>query len=338
MVTNPAPRGLKEDPVIIVVMGVTGVGKSTFIEHATGEKVVIGHGQESCTSEVCSFQIPGTNVWLVDTPGFDDTFKADATILDNIDKCLADLFNQKHKIAGVIYIHPITEVRMKGSAMKNLSMFRKVVGKDNMSSCCLVTTKWSLQDSAVSESREDEIRTNPKFWQPLLARGAKIARFGDSMESAINIIKPLVNSNGFTPQITIETQIQGKRLVDTEAGREVNVNLEEAVKAHKSDMADLKQQHDQAIADKDAELARLIEEERQSLATELQNMKSEREVLRETVEKRSRNRRIMRWVARGVAAATATAMTVFTAGTAVGPAALLYSGVETLTQIDRAIE
>ena len=33
---------------VIVVMGVTGVGKSTFIQHATGLKVKIGHGQNSC--------------------------------------------------------------------------------------------------------------------------------------------------------------------------------------------------------------------------------------------------------------------------------------------------
>lgn len=35
---------------IILVMGVTGVGKSTFIQYATGEKVVIGDGLEACKS------------------------------------------------------------------------------------------------------------------------------------------------------------------------------------------------------------------------------------------------------------------------------------------------
>ena len=33
---------------VVVVMGVTGVGKSTFIQHATGKVVKIGHGQEAC--------------------------------------------------------------------------------------------------------------------------------------------------------------------------------------------------------------------------------------------------------------------------------------------------
>jgi len=176
------------------------------------------------------------------------------------------------------------------------------------------------------------------FWQPLLARGAKIARFGDSRQSAIDIITPLLRNRGFTPQITIETQIQGKRLVDTEAGKEVNVNLEEAVKAHKSEMADLTTQHDQALAEKDAELAEMIEEEKRRVAAELETMKSERELLRAKMEDRSRTRKVMRWIARGTAAAAATIATIATAGAAAGAGAAFYAGVETLTQVDRALE
>ena len=33
---------------IILVMGVTGVGKSTFIKHATGLDVEVGQGLSSC--------------------------------------------------------------------------------------------------------------------------------------------------------------------------------------------------------------------------------------------------------------------------------------------------
>lgn len=36
-----------EDPVITVVMGVTGMGKSAFIKHTTGKEVVVEHGPES---------------------------------------------------------------------------------------------------------------------------------------------------------------------------------------------------------------------------------------------------------------------------------------------------
>jgi ABC-type lipoprotein export system ATPase subunit len=36
------------DDVFIVVMGMTGSGKSTFISRCTGHDVVVGHGLHSC--------------------------------------------------------------------------------------------------------------------------------------------------------------------------------------------------------------------------------------------------------------------------------------------------
>ncbi|KAJ1334960.1 50S ribosome-binding GTPase [Microdochium nivale] len=76
-------------------MGMTGAGKSTFISHATDQKVDVGHGLTSCTYDPFSrppewqqlgptWISPGTHeiaiypsksdpgLYLVDTPGFDD--------------------------------------------------------------------------------------------------------------------------------------------------------------------------------------------------------------------------------------------------------------------------
>ena len=117
---------------VIVVMGVTGVGKSTFIQHATGKEVKIGHSQEACeslltvseywrtltggtgTAEVKMYQIPDTTVYLMDTPGFDDTYLSDADILKNIATALVDAFNDQVEIQGALYIHQVTEARMRG--------------------------------------------------------------------------------------------------------------------------------------------------------------------------------------------------------------------------------
>ena len=42
------PQDTRSPFQVILVMGVTGVGKSTFIEYATGLPVGVGHGQGSC--------------------------------------------------------------------------------------------------------------------------------------------------------------------------------------------------------------------------------------------------------------------------------------------------
>lgn len=60
-------------PIVwIAVMGVTGSGKSTFIQTATGDRSVgVNHGLRSCTREVevHSVRIDGLQVNLIDTPG-----------------------------------------------------------------------------------------------------------------------------------------------------------------------------------------------------------------------------------------------------------------------------
>lgn len=109
------------------------------------------------TNKVALYPVAGEAIVLADTPGFDDTYRSDGDILSDINECLAGAFRERWEIPGVLYIHPITETRMKGSAMKNLRIFKEILGSRNMSNCILVITKWSLQDPAVSEAREKEL-------------------------------------------------------------------------------------------------------------------------------------------------------------------------------------
>jgi signal recognition particle receptor subunit beta len=37
--------------IVIAVMGVTGVGKSFFVEKASGQRAIVGDGLESCGSK-----------------------------------------------------------------------------------------------------------------------------------------------------------------------------------------------------------------------------------------------------------------------------------------------
>jgi predicted GTPase len=58
-----------------------------FINAVTGSELQVGHGLESCTSEVHlsnSITLRGQEFLLVDTPGFNDTTRTDADILMEI--------------------------------------------------------------------------------------------------------------------------------------------------------------------------------------------------------------------------------------------------------------
>jgi hypothetical protein len=333
---------------VIVVMGVTGVGKSTFIQYATGKEVKIGHGQEACeclltllyyrstltnskgTAEVKMYQIPDTDVYLMDTPGFDDTYISDADILKNIATALVDAFNDQVEIQGALYVHPVTEVKMRGSGRKNLLMFQSVLGMKGMNHCRLVTTKWSKQEMRVSEDRERELCQKKEFWQPLLAAGAQTVRFDDSMESAIDIIKPLVYGRPFKPLLIKEIVNDRKTIDQTKAGREVNDDIEKARKIHLAEIADLNARAAQA----DRQYRTMMEEERREHQEKLEQLERDKETLRTATPPRSSGR-FGRWIARGCAWIGGGAMTLASGGILAPAAALLIAGTEVGAQVHK---
>ncbi|KAG6379452.1 hypothetical protein JVT61DRAFT_11932 [Boletus reticuloceps] len=65
---------LREQTVAIAVIGVTGSGKSTFINVASGSNLPVRTSFGSGTTELKSstFSLDGQTVVLIDTPGFDD--------------------------------------------------------------------------------------------------------------------------------------------------------------------------------------------------------------------------------------------------------------------------
>ena len=95
-------------------MGPTGAGKSTvstrtrclipffltffkFIEIATGIDGIVGHSLVSCTNNISVFKlsVPGivdSDIYFVDTPGFDDTNKSDVDIF----KMISDWLNSTY--------------------------------------------------------------------------------------------------------------------------------------------------------------------------------------------------------------------------------------------------
>jgi hypothetical protein len=213
----------------------------------------------------------------MDTPGFDDPTISDAELLKTITTCLVDIFNDQADIQGALYIHPVTEVRLRGSGRKNLLMFKKMLGMRGMSNCRLVTTKWSLQSAGVSEAREQELGSEKDLWQPLVAAGAQMVRFGDSWQSAIEIINPLVQGPAFKPLLLEEVITFGKTLPQTEAGKVVNDDIEKVKKMHQDEIAELKADEEKARIQRDTEHQAELRAEREYLQAKIDRLKRDKE-------------------------------------------------------------
>src|SRR5262245_53143547 len=95
-----------------------------------------------------------TPITLVDTPGFDDTNRADAEVFETLAKWLKETFIAGTLLTGIIYLHRITDVRMTNASVRNLTLFRKLCGEDNLSNVILVTNRWEMIGKSEAEARE----------------------------------------------------------------------------------------------------------------------------------------------------------------------------------------
>jgi predicted GTPase len=117
--------------------------------------------------ETQSFIYDGTpkrRIVLVDTPGFDDDKRTDAEILRILVKWLATASTRNLQLNGIIYLHPINQPRLQGSAKKNIRQFEKLCGENALQKVVLATTMWDVEDEVVATQRERQLLETKEFW------------------------------------------------------------------------------------------------------------------------------------------------------------------------------
>ena len=221
--------------------------------------------------QLATTKIGDSVVRFIDTPGFDDTDTKDSDILKVIWEYIStgDL-----RLSGLLYLHRITDDRVGGTALKNLSMFQKLVGDHNMRNVILVTTMWGkLQPSDDGEARVKELTETGKFWGGIIGRGADHEKYDGTREDALRIVHKMLDNAPCKLQIQ-EEHDDGKKLADTAAGQEVTDRLDVLKAQHAQEMAELKEQ-----------MSRMSEVGNEKLQQELQGLyKKELEQQRELAE------------------------------------------------------
>ncbi|KAF7424183.1 hypothetical protein PC9H_009486 [Pleurotus ostreatus] len=253
------------------IMGATGSGKTTFVNKASGGNLTVGAGLRSCTSDVqlCKpFEVDGRRVILVDTPGFDDTTKSDTDILSTIASFLTASYEQGRKLAGIIYMHRISDVRMGGISSRNFRMLRHLCGDTTLKNLVIVTNRWEEVSPSLGEAREAELASQDIFFKPALDKGAKLLRHTNDVDSAMNILRYTIRNAPLPLKIQEEMVDEGKSLDDTAAGAEVHAEIKRLMKKHEKDLRALKAEMDEAVRRKD-------EETRQELGAEMAKLRNE---------------------------------------------------------------
>ncbi|KAF9352062.1 hypothetical protein BGX26_010041 [Mortierella sp. AD094] len=200
---------------IIVVMGMTGVGKSYLVQSLSGKNVGIGHDLSSCTQDIEEVEcvIAGNTITLLDTPGFDDTSRSDTEILESIAKWLAKM--HCHKVCGVIYMHSILDDRMRGSSYKNLRMFEKMCGQDALKNVVMLTNRWGQIDEQTACDRERELADT--FLKMYLTAGCRLMRYR-TRDDLVRIVTDFLNISPTLLGIQREMVDEHKSTSETSAG------------------------------------------------------------------------------------------------------------------------
>ncbi|TFK28462.1 hypothetical protein FA15DRAFT_665433 [Coprinopsis marcescibilis] len=177
------------DDLIILVIGATGAGKSKFINdylRTTVAQVGDEHELKLCTRHIDWYptRLPsescyaGRRLILVDTPGFDNDEIDDGEILRRIELWLAASYSNGTSLTGVLYLHDITQKRIRGPT--SLKLVERLVGTGSLSTLSFITTQWDTDTVQVGEERENELRDT--FWKDALNGGATISRVHKTLE------------------------------------------------------------------------------------------------------------------------------------------------------------
>ncbi|KAK6542555.1 hypothetical protein TWF694_006503 [Orbilia ellipsospora] len=276
-------RLIAPEELTVLLMGVTGSGKSTFIKRVTeDESIIIGRSMSSETREIqkISFATPKANFCLVDTPGFNDTFLSDNDILKLLADWLEKSYRDGTKIRGIIYLHRISDPRMEGSALRSLRMFRRLCGDGFLKNVVLGTTFWDTVGEETGIRRETELLETEGFFKDMKELGCEVVRIQDNRESNIELLEKFVEKRASILCIQREL-LDGKSLAESAAASAINAELAEIQQRNVEKLGDIKHQTERRMTKSALEMALKRKLEERKFEKTMEDLEGKKEEIRQ---------------------------------------------------------
>ncbi|KAH7146868.1 P-loop containing nucleoside triphosphate hydrolase protein [Dactylonectria estremocensis] len=265
---------------IILVLGVTGAGKSYFLNQLKSHSVEEGHSLRSETTQCNAVQIfldyeEKRSITVVDTPGFDDTTRPHGEVLAEITEFLAAQHTLGVPLRGLLYLHKITDNRMTGSSITYLRLLESLVGDHALENLILVTTMWNkLRDEDRGQALRHEQELLDDYWGPMEEKGSYVAQFDGTPDSAYALIFQLAGKDSVVLDVQKEIMDEDRTVITTSAGKDLMRQLEEDREAYRLRAAKLGSQlrRESDAEPRNKDLIRQLREEKAHVESVLRQM------------------------------------------------------------------
>ncbi|KAK1751512.1 P-loop containing nucleoside triphosphate hydrolase protein [Echria macrotheca] len=215
--------------IVLLLLGLHGSGKSTFVKAATKENVQVqkkgdvNPSTKSCKSYGTTIggRDPSRKLKIIDTPGLADTETAgeNLKVLQQIANELRQLSSDR--VSGVIYFHNIEPRRLSGVDLRNFKLLVAICGPQFFRNVAFVTTRWDCIGNDHLSGAEKRNLDIEKERASLLPGGPRIFKFlndGRSHEPILQYFVRLVEDRNSTPPLQftreLEQYLQHSRSLD----------------------------------------------------------------------------------------------------------------------------
>jgi hypothetical protein len=181
---------------------------------------------------------------------------------------------QGARIAGVIYMQRISDLRVGGSARRDFRMFQELCGEEAYPNVIIVTNMWGTVTAEDGNAREQELATKAIFFKPILDKRAKMLRHDNTRQSAHQIVKNLIDKEPVVLQIQRELG-EGMDITQTAAYKQLDKEMSELSARHLKELEALKEEMTDAERSQDDESRRELQEEVRKVEAELQKAQSQ---------------------------------------------------------------
>lgn len=188
-------------------------------------------------------------MYLIDTPGFNDTDRSDVETLRVLATYLSASYSRNVFIHGMIYLHRIADNTMSGSSKRNIDMFKALCGYSTYSNVAIATTFWNQQERQIFAQREAELKDDPAFFHDILSEGARLFCHGELgqevrqlRDSAHAIVRHVVAQSRLAPVVLLiqhELVDEHKVLEQTAAGVVIAGELSKGAEGYQRQLATL---------------------------------------------------------------------------------------------------